>query len=350
MARRNLIVLLAAAVAVLAGAALAWLLLIELDRQRNDEPIAALDAPRIVMVEPGSSLTAVARRLADEGLLAHPASWVRLARREDLAGRIRAGEFEVAPGTTPRLLLEQLVAGRVLLHSLTIPEGWTFSQALAVVRQHPAVTPDPAASSDTALRAALGAGTGSLEGLLFPDTYRFPRGTPDIDILRQARERLESELQAAWDARSDDLPLQNAYEALVLASIVEKETAVAEERALVAGVFANRLRLGMRLQTDPTVIYGLGEAFDGNLRRSDLQRDTPYNTYTRTGLPPTPIALAGRDALRAATAPADTEALYFVASGRGDGRHRFARTLAEHNANVARYIAVLRGAARDGAD
>jgi UPF0755 protein len=185
--------------------------------------------------------------------------------------------------------------------------------------------------------------------MLFPDTYRFPRGTRDIDLLRQSHQRLLQEVEAAWAEREPDTPLESDYEALILASIVEKETGIAEERPVIAGVFVNRLRRGMRLQTDPTVIYGLGDEFDGDLRRRDLQRDTPYNTYTRAGLPPTPIALSGRDALRAAVAPASTDALYFVATGLGDGRHRFARTLAEHNDNVARYIAAVRGAAREAA-
>jgi UPF0755 protein len=201
-------------------------------------------------------------------------------------------------------------------------------------------------ADEAALRDALGLGERGVEGMLFPDTYRFPRGTSDVDLLRQAHDRLEQELAAAWQSRLDDLPIATAYEALILASIIEKETGAADERPLIAGVFVNRLRLGMKLQTDPTVIYGMGEAFDGNLRRADLARDTPYNTYTRAGLPPTPIALPGRESLRAAVAPADTEALYFVATGRRDGRHLFARTLAEHNDNVARYIAAVRGGAR----
>jgi UPF0755 protein len=337
-----------AALALVVLAAIAWLALEQLDRSRNDTPIAGLEGSRIVTVEPGSSLRAVATRFADQGLLEHPGSWIRLARREDLAGRLRAGEFEVLPGTTPRQLLEQIVSGRVLLHSLTLPEGWTFRQALAALREHEAVTLTEVAADEAPLREALGLGDRALEGMLFPDTYLFPRGTRDIDLLRQAHDRLAEELDAAWTARAPDIPLASAYEALILASIVEKETGDPDERPRIAGVFANRLRLGMRLQTDPTVIYGLGEDFDGDLRRRDLERDTPYNTYTRAGLPPTPIALPGRDALRAAVAPADTEALYFVATGLGDGRHRFARTLAEHNDNVARYIAAVRGAAREG--
>ena len=201
-----------------------------------------------------------------------------------------------------------------------------------------------------ALASSLGLGERSAEGMLFPDTYLFPRGTSDEALLRQAKQRLESVLAAAWEARQPGLPLADPYEALILASIVEKETGAPDERPLIAGVFVNRLRLGMRLQTDPTVIYGLGAGFDGNLRRADLQRDTEYNTYTRAGLPPSPIALAGRAAIEAVTQPADTDALYFVATGLGDGRHRFARTLAEHNANVSRYILALRSARSGGSE
>jgi len=348
MARRRLIkFVVPGALVLLIAAAIPWLALEQMDRRRNEAPIAGLDAARVVVVEPGSSLRAVASALAEQGLLAHPGSWTRLARREKLAGKLRAGEFEVLPGTTPRQLLEQIVSGRVLLHAITLPEGWTFRQALDAVRDHEAIVATAAALDEEALRRALGLGDQALEGMLFPDTYRFPRGTRDMELLQQAHQRLVEELDAAWAAREAGIPLASPYEALILASIVEKETGIAEERPLIAGVFTNRLRRGMRLQTDPTVIYGLGEDFDGDLRRRDLQRDTPYNTYTRAGLPPTPIALVGRDALRAAVAPAETDALYFVATGLGDGRHRFARTLAQHNDNVARYVAAVRGAARE---
>jgi UPF0755 protein len=340
----------AAAVAALAMllAGAGWLLLGHVDRQRLDEPLTGVEAARTIRIAPGSSLQGVAAMLQREGLLMHPGSFIRQARREDLAGRIRAGEYLIEPGTTPRQMLDMFVAGRVQLHAVTVPEGWTFRQAFEAIERHPAVVPTLAEADEATLLGAIGLQGRNPEGMLFPDTYLFPQGTADVEILGQARERLDQELQAAWAERQQDLPLASPYEALILASIIEKETGVADERPMIAGVFANRLRLGMRLQTDPTVIYGLGPGFDGNLRRNDLLRDTPYNTYTRAGLPPTPIALAGRDALRAAVNPADTEALYFVATGLGDGRHRFARTLAQHNDNVARYIAAIRGAARDG--
>lgn len=349
MARSRLIRILAGATALALLLAWAvWAILGRVDQQRLDKPVGGLEAARAVVIAPGSSLQAVARMLAGEGLLEHPGSFIRQARREGLAGRIRAGEYQVEPGVTPRKMLDMFVAGRVQLHAVTVPEGWTFRQAFAAIEQHPAIVPTLKDADETRMLEAIDLAGKSPEGMLFPDTYLFPRGTADIEILAQARERLERELEAAWAERQDDLPLATPYQALILASIIEKETGVADERAMIAGVFANRLRLGMRLQTDPTVIYGLGRSFDGNLRRADLLRDTPYNTYTRAGLPPTPIALVGRDALRAAVRPADTEALYFVATGLGDGRHRFARSLAEHNDNVARYIAALRGAAREG--
>ena len=347
MARTTLIRRLAAGALVLALAGVGgWLLLEQIDQRRLDRPIAGLAEPRTVVIEPGSSLTAAAGALAAEGLLEHPGSWIRQARREGAAARIRAGEYRIAPGTTPRDLLGMLTEGRVQLHSITVPEGWTFRQALDEILAHPAVAVTLAGATDDRIMAALGLAGRHPEGMFFPDTYLFARGTTDLELLRQASDRLQLELDEAWAGRADDLPIGSPYEALILASIVEKETAAPDERPVISGVFVNRLRRGMRLQTDPTVIYGLGDSFDGNLRRADLTRDTPYNTYTRGGLPPTPIALVGREALHAAVRPEDTESLYFVATGRGDGRHLFARTLAEHNDNVARYIATLRGARR----
>lgn len=342
---RRLALVAAAGAALFAGA---WLFLGHLDRARLEHPIPAAVLPATIVVEPGSSLTAIANDLAGAGLLEHPGSWVRQARREGVAARIQAGEYLVPAGATPRAVLDLIVAGRVQLHSVTLVEGWTYRQALAALQAHPAVVTTFTEVTDESVREAVGLGQLHPEGQFFPDTYRFARGTHEVDLLRQAHERLSRELARAWDERRKDLTVAGPYEALILASIVEKETGVADERPLIAGVFVNRLRLGMRLQTDPTVIYGLGERFDGNLRKADLQRDTPYNTYTRAGLPPTPIALVGREALLAAVRPTDTESLYFVATGRGDGRHYFARTLAEHNDNVARYLATLRGATEEG--
>lgn len=307
------------------------------------EPIAELHEPVTFEVTPGASLAAVARDLEGRGLMERPGAWIRLARRTNSATRIQAGEYRLSPGTSPAALLAQLVAGDVVLHSLTLFEGWTFRQGLAAIQAHPQVKVELRNLRDEQLMARLGIPDGRPEGQFFPDTYRFPRGTSDRELLRQAYARMQSELQAAWQRRAADLPLDSPFEALILASIVEKETGAADERPLIAGVFINRLRKGMRLQTDPSVIYGVGEKFDGNLRRRDLLNDTPYNTYTRAGLPPTPIALPGRAALEAAVRPAATEALYFVATGLGDGRHFFATSLVAHNANVSRHLSNLRG-------
>jgi len=312
------------------------------ERQWLNEPITALRNPVTFEVRHGAPLRAVARELEKEGLLERPGAWLRYAKSEDLATRVKAGEYRLSPGTTPAMLLAQFVAGDVVLHSLTVPEGWTFRQGLSAIQSHVEIKSELRGLADTALLARLGLRDESPEGLFFPDTYRFPRGTSDRELLLQAHARMKRELQAAWAGRAKTLPIDSAYQALILASLVEKETAAANERPLIAGVFVNRLRKGMRLQTDPSVIYGMGEKFDGNLRRQDLLDDTPYNSYTRAGLPPTPIALPGRAALEAATQPAKTGALYFVATGLGDGRHYFADSLVAHNANVSRHIANLR--------
>ena len=305
-------------------------------------PIAGLVEPTVFEVPRGASLTSVARRLEQAGLMERPRTWLRHANRENLATRLKAGEYRLQPGTSPEMLLDQFVAGDVILHAVTLPEGWTFRQALAAIQSHPQVTAEFKGLDDASILARLGLRDPHPEGLFFPDTYRFPRGTSDREIMRQAHARFEHELAAAWSRRALDLPFDTPYEALILASLVEKETGAADERPQIAGVFVNRLRRGMRLQTDPSVIYGLGAGFDGNLRRRDLESDTAYNTYTRAGLPPTPIALAGRAALEAAVRPATTESLYFVATGLGDGRHMFAVSLAAHNANVSRHLANLR--------
>ena len=310
-------------------------------------PIAALGAPRSFVIPAGASLTSVAQDLHRQGLLDRPWIWIRHARRLGVTTRIHSGEYELPPGSTPARLLERFVAGEVLLHALTIPEGWTLRQALALIRHHPAVAAGPADLPDTEFWQRVGIDGRQPEGLFFPDTYLFARGTSDGEILRLAHRRLEQELSAAWERRAPGLPLATPYEALILASLIEKETGAPGERAVISGVFVNRLRLGMRLQTDPSVIYGLGDSWDGRLRRRDLETDTPYNSYTRSGLPPTPIALVGRSALDAAVRPAATDALYFVATGLGDGRHFFARTLPGHNANVARYLANLRASGGD---
>jgi UPF0755 protein len=288
----------------------------------------------------GTPLRRVTADLAEQGLLDKPWLLNLYARATGEATRIRAGEYELAAGTTPLTLLDKLVAGDVYLHAFTIVEGSRFAEVLTALRAHPAVA---ATTLDgAAIMSALGAPGVHPEGQFFPETYRFPHGTPDVEILRIAHEALAARLQAAWRDRSPEVLLANDYEALILASIIEKETALASERRLIAGVFHERLKRNMRLQTDPTVIYGLGDAFDGNLRRADLDRDTPYNTYTRAGLPPTPIALPGAGAIEAAVTPELNGALYFVATGRPDGSHYFSATLEQHEQAVRDYLRELR--------
>jgi len=288
----------------------------------------------------GTPLRRISADLAARNLLDHPWLLDAYGRVSGEATRIRAGEYRLTAGTTPLTLVAQLVAGQVLLHQLTIVEGWRFAELLAAVRAHPAIR---AGELDgAAIMTALGESDVHPEGQFFPDTYSFPKGTTDVELLRTAHEALRMHLAKAWDSRASDIEVHSPYEALILASIIEKETALPAERRMISGVFNQRLRRNMRLQTDPTVIYGLGESFDGNLRRQDLDRDTPYNTYTRAGLPPTPIALPGNASLEAAVVPEPTDALFFVATGRGDGSHYFSATLEEHERAVRDYLRQLR--------
>ncbi len=293
----------------------------------------------------GSSLTGIANRLADQGLLAHPAVLAWYGRLSGQAGSIQAGEYAVPKGTTPYALLDLLVEGRVKLYSLTVIEGWTVKELLTALTEHPAIkiTLDAVRNRQLEdLARDLELETASPEGWFFPDTYHFPRGTTDARLLLGAHRIMKQRLLAAWDKRQAGLPYETPYEALILASIVERETALDSERPQIAGVFVRRLRKGMRLQTDPTVIYGLGDAFDGNLTRRHLKTDSAYNTYMRKGLPPTPIALPGAGSLQAVMNPDDGNALYFVATGQPDGSHYFTASLEEHNAAVRRYLRRLR--------
>jgi UPF0755 protein len=287
-------------------------------------------------VQSGTPFYRVAAELGERGILDKPWLLRWYAGATDDAKRIHAGEYHVPAGTTPLTLLARLVDGDVYLHQITIVEGSRFTEVLAALRSHPAVA--ATALDGPAIMSALGAPGVHPEGQFFPDTYRFPHGTSDLEILRLAHGALAARLAEAWRNRNPELLLETEYEALILASIIEKETSLAAERKLIAGVFHERLRRKMRLQTDPTVIYGLGAAFDGNLRRVDLARDTPYNTYTRAGLPPTPIALPGAASIEAAVAPEISGAIYFVATGRGDGAHRFSKTLEEHEQAVRDYL------------
>jgi UPF0755 protein len=309
-------------------AALAW-------RELN-APLTITAEGDWLQVPSGASFYRVAAELAERGMLDKPWLLRWYAAAKDDAKRVRAGEYWLPAGTTPLTLLAKLVSGDVYLHQITIVEGSRFMEVLAALRAHPAIA---ATELDAAaIMSAVGAPGVHPEGQFFPDTYRFPRGTSDVEILRLAHDGLVARLEEAWRNRSPDLLLKTDYEALILASIIEKETSLAAERKLIAGVFHERLRRRMRLQTDPTVIYGLGDSFDGNLRRVDIVRDTPYNTYTRAGLPPTPIALPGAESIEAAVAPEIGSAIYFVATGRGDGSHYFSATLEEHEQAVRDYL------------
>ena len=313
-----------------------------------NSPIGTLAAEEMYEVREGASLKSVAGDLAERGLLSWPRVFSTWGRLTGQAQNIKVGEYLLEPGISPSELLARLVAGKVKLYPVTIVEGWTSRDLFAALAGSPAVhmtLGDPINADSDGLPDALQAG--HPEGQYFPDTYMVPRGMSDAVILQQANKLMQEKLAAAWDDRADGLPFKGPYELLILASIVERETAVDSERAQIAGVFIRRLKKGMRLQTDPTVIYGLGEAFDGNLTREHLLTDNPYNTYTRGGLPPTPIALPGENSLQAAAHPDDGAALYFVASGELDGTHVFSATLQEHNAAVSAYIARLRQARRE---
>jgi len=325
-------------IALLAGAAAAAAALIVLRGVRSlDEPLK-VSAPLRFKVAPGSRFARVAAELAAQGLVEEPRAWVLYARWKGLAAAIKAGEYEIDPGATPRSLLEKLVSGQVVLHSFTIVDGWRAQDMLAALRRDPdiAVT---LADPPQDLMDKLGAPGLAAEGQFLPETYRFPLGTPDLEILRQAHAALVRELESAWASRDPTLPLRNAEELLIVASIVQKESGLPQELPKIAGLYLHRLRIGMRLQADPTLIYGLGERYDGQLHSVDLHTDGPYNTYTRAGLPPTPIALAGAAAIHATAHPENTGALYFVASAKDDGSHIFSATLEEQNAAVARYVA-----------
>ncbi len=310
-----------------------------------DAPLNAA-APLRFEVPARATLGQVAAQLAQHGVLAEPRAFVLYARYKGLAGRIKAGEYQIEPGLTPRRLLEKMVSGQVLLHSFTIVDGWRVEDMLGALRRNPDVlTTLPAAPAH--LMQTLGFADTEAEGQFLPETYRFPSHTPDVELLREAHAALVRTLETEWAGRDPSIPLHSAQELLIMASIVEKESAVPEELPLIAGLYLNRLSIGMRLQADPTVIYGLGERYSGELHTLDLRTDDPYNTYTRVGLPPTPIALPGAAALHATAHPQKTDALYFVASGKSDGTHVFSSTLEQHNIAVARYLERQRHKAAD---
>ena len=325
------LLLVAGAIGVTVAGAAAWWLHtpIELTLQPG---ASAID----LEVEPGTRAAQIAEDAVASGAQTNAPLlqlWFRLSGQARL---IKAGSYEITLGTTPRSLLSMLVRGDQSLKSVTLVEGWTFAQVRAALQKAELLEPDSAGLSPEMIMEKLGRAGTHPEGRFFPDTYTYARGASDLSVLQRAAKAMDKRLDAAWNLRAADTPLKSAADALILASIVEKETGKPSDRAQIAGVFTNRLRINMRLQTDPTVIYGLGDKFDGNLRKRDLLADTPYNTYTRGGLPPTPIAMPGKAALLAAVQPEPTRALYFVA--KGDGSSAFSASLEEHNAAVNKHI------------
>lgn len=325
---RVLLALISAFVLLAAGAAgLFWYLV--------QRPLSMPGERVEISIPAGASARAIAQLLREQGVEVNAELFVAIARLTDATKTLRAGRYGISRGMRLADLIEHLRRGDTLKERLTIVEGWTFREMRAALAAQPLLKRDSERMTEAQLLVAVGATGKHPEGLFAPDTYVFDAGSSDLDVLRQAYRAQQARLLRAWAARAPQSPLKTPYEALILASIVEKETGNAAERSRVAGVFVNRLRLNMLLQTDPTVIYGLGEKFDGNLRRHDLTTDTPYNTYTRSGLPPTPIALPGQASIEAALKPEPTRALYFVA--RGDGTSQFSDSLAEHNRAVVKY-------------
>ena len=320
------ILLLALCLALLAIAGLVWYAY---------SPVSLRTDPADFSIKRGSSLTSATRQMVESGVELTPWQFTLFGRLLGKAGTIKAGSYEVGRGITPLALLHKLTAGEVTQTEIVFVEGCTFRQMRSALDADAEVRHDSTALSDAEIMVRIGAVGRNPEGLFFPDTYLFGKGASDLDILKRAYKAMDRQLKAAWEKRAPELPYRDPYDALIMASVIEKETGQATDRALIAGVFVNRLRIGMMLQTDPSVIYGLGEKFDGNLRKKHLLADTPHNTYTRSGLPPTPIAMPGQAALDAALNPAKTPALYFVA--RGDGSSEFSRTLAEHERAVAKY-------------
>ncbi|MDG1027065.1 MAG: endolytic transglycosylase MltG [Gammaproteobacteria bacterium] len=304
----------------------------EIDLAANS---AAPQAPVKIEIVAGSSLSRVAAELAEAGFLRSPTIFKLMARVQGVENSIRTGEYELQPGITPVQLLAKIVNGESVQYRITLVEGWTFEQALQAIWSADNLVPSLVGLSIAEVSAGMNLGRENPEGLLYPDTYFYTKGTSDIELLLRASKKLNTVLSAAWAARLGELPYADQYEALTMASIIEKESASNSERGLIGAVFVSRMELGMRLQSDPTVIYGMGDRYAGNIRREDLSEQTPYNTYRIDGLPPTPIALSGEESIVAALNPEQTDYLYFVA--KGDGSHHFSRSLDEHNAAVREY-------------
>jgi UPF0755 protein len=322
---RNTILLIIVLSALAVGGFIHW----------SRQPIGMDEAVIDFTVVQGSGVGAAAQQIAAAGVPIDPFLFSLLVRVTQKSSKIKAGTYEFKPGTTPTRLIEQLVRGEFAQESLTIIEGWTFKQMRQAIAANKGLKHDTAHLTDRDLMQRISTEFKNPEGLFFPDTYLFAKGSSDLQVYKQAHQMLINNLSAAWSKRDPNLPYTNAYQALTMASIVEKETGQKSERTLIAGVFVNRLRKGMLLQTDPTVIYGMGDRYEGKIHKRDLETDTPYNTYTRSGLPPTPIALPGQQSLNAALAPATTEALYFVS--RGDGTSKFSDNLTDHNRAVNQY-------------
>lgn len=299
------------------------------------KPVELPVVPYEISIERGSSVKAISRQLANAGVLPDAWSFVLLSRLMGVETSVKAGDYEITASISPFQLLQRITRGDSSQSEIRFIEGWTFSQLRRLLDEHPGVHHQTTHLSNREILQLIGATETTAEGLFFPDTYFFARGSSDVDILKRAYRAMRNHMDIAWKQRAANLPLKDPYEALILASIVEKETGKEDDRRMVAAVFINRLRSRMLLQTDPTVIYGLGDKFDGNLRKKDLLSDQEYNTYTRPGLPPTPIALPGLASIRAALDPASTDALYFVAKGNGESH--FSRNLADHNRAVSKY-------------
>ena len=299
------------------------------------QTVSISESGRTFTIESGSNIKMIAQQLSLEEIIDDPWLFILLAKIKGVEKSVRAGEYRLQQAQSPSDLLELFTRGQPILYSFTVIEGWAFRQMISEMQHYPFIVNTLKGKSDAEIMTALGYQGRHPEGLFFPDTYSFPKGTSDLDFLQRAYHLMQKHLQREWVDRAKNLPISSSYDALILASIIEKETGVAYERPLIASVFTRRLQKNMRLQTDPTVIYGLGEGFDGNIRFRDLKKDTPYNTYLHKGLTPTPIALPGLDSIRAALHPADSKALFFVA--KGDGTHYFSNTLEEHNKAVRKF-------------
>ncbi len=311
----------------------AWLYI---DMQKTlDAPMSLNESPTLFTVNSGDSMKVISQKLSDLKAYDHPEFLRLTAKLRELDNKVQVGEYEIIEGMTPVEFLTMVTEGKVVQHSVVLVEGWTFRQFLKALASKEDLKKELAGMMDDEIMTKLGKAGEHPEGRFFPDNYFYTTGSSDLDILKRAYESMEKTTEKLWKNRQKDLPYKSSYEALTMASIVEKETGRADERPTIAGVFVRRLQKGMKLQTDPTVIYGIGPEFDGNITRKHLRTDTPYNTYTRTGLPPSPIAMFGEASLEAALHPAEGDALFFVA--KGDGSHHFSATFKEHDKAVTKY-------------